>query len=94
MSERIGNRCTFPKIVGDDVFIIAEYDKEAYGSLRFITSPFHVSNTGMFVEGLGEMIVQDRGGAIQGQKIDVYFESHDAARQFGRQNVRFYIVNN
>ena len=27
MSERIGNRCTFPKIVGDDVFIIAEYDK-------------------------------------------------------------------
>lgn len=50
--------------------------------------------TVLFVEGLGEMIVQDRGGAIQGQKIDVYFESHDAARQFGRQNVRFYIVNN
>ena len=39
------------------------------------------------------MIVQDRGGAIQGQKIDVYFESHDDALQFGRQNVRFYIVN-
>lgn len=49
--------------------------------------------TVLFVEGLGEMIVQDRGGAIQGQKIDVYFESHDDARQFGRQNVRFYIVN-
>ena len=50
--------------------------------------------TVLFVEGLGEMIVQDRGGAIQGQKIDVYFESHADARQFGRQNVRFYIVNN
>ena len=50
MSERIGNRCTFPKIVGDDVFIIAEYDKEAYGSLRFITSPFHVSNTGIITK--------------------------------------------
>lgn len=49
--------------------------------------------TVLFVEGLGEMIVQDRGGAIQGQKIDVYFESHDDALQFGRQNVRFYIVN-
>lgn len=49
--------------------------------------------TVLFVEGLGEMIVQDRGGAIQGQKIDVYFESHADARQFGRQNVRFYIVN-
>lgn len=45
------------------------------------------------MEGLGEMVVQDRGGAIQGQKIDVYFESHDDALQFGRQNVRFYIVN-
>lgn len=35
--------------------------------------------TVLFVEGLGEMVVQDRGGAIQGQKIDVYFESHDDA---------------
>lgn len=49
--------------------------------------------TVLFVEGLGEMIVQDRGGAIQGQKIDVYFESHDDALQFGRQIVRFYIVS-
>lgn len=49
--------------------------------------------TVLFVEGLGEMIVQDRGGAIKGQKIDVYFESHDDALQFGRQTVRFYIVN-
>lgn len=49
--------------------------------------------TVLFVEGLGEMTVQDRGGAIQGQKIDIYFESHDDARQFGRRNVRFYIVN-
>ena len=49
--------------------------------------------TVLFVEGLGEMVVQDRGGAIQGQKIDVYFESHDDALRFGRQNVRFYIVN-
>lgn len=49
--------------------------------------------TVLFVEGLGEMIVQDRGGAIKGQKIDVYFESHDDALQFGRQTVQFYIVN-
>ena len=49
--------------------------------------------TVLFVEGLGEMAVQDRGGAIQGQQIDVYFESHDDALQFGRQNVRVYIVN-
>lgn len=46
MSERIGDRCTFPEIVGDDVFIVAEYDKDAYGFLRFITYPFHVSGDG------------------------------------------------
>lgn len=49
--------------------------------------------TVLFVEGLDDHFAQDRGGAIQGQKIDVYFESHDDALQFGRQNVRFYIVN-
>lgn len=49
--------------------------------------------TVLFIEGLGERTVHDRGGAIQGQKIDVYFESHDDALQFGRQTVRFYIVS-
>ena len=39
-----------PEDRSDDVFIIAEYDKEAYGSLRFITSPFHVSNTGIITK--------------------------------------------
>ena len=32
-------------------------------------------------------IVEDRGGAIQGDRIDVYFESHDDALQFGRRRV-------
>lgn len=44
------------------------------------------------VEGLGEYIVQDRGGAIKGLKIDVYFEDHDDALQFGRQEVRIRVV--
>lgn len=32
-----------------------------------------------------EYIVQDRGGAIKGNRIDVYFESHEEALQFGVQ---------
>ena len=32
-----------------------------------------------------EYIVQDRGGAIKGNRIDVYFDSHQEARQFGVQ---------
>lgn len=31
---------------------------------------------------------QDTGGAIKGQKIDIYFETHEDALAFGRQEVR------
>lgn len=32
-----------------------------------------------------EYIVQDRGGAIKGNRIDIYFESHEEALAFGVQ---------
>lgn len=32
-----------------------------------------------------EYIVQDRGGAIKGNRIDIYFESHEEALEFGVQ---------
>lgn len=50
ISERIGKQCVFSKIVGDDVFIIAEYDKEKHELLRFITYPFHVSTNGIITK--------------------------------------------
>ena len=46
----------------------------------------------LYIDGLGERIVQDRGGAIKGNAVDVYFEDHDEALVFGRQTVRLYIV--
>ena len=46
----------------------------------------------MAIDGLGERVVQDRGGAIKGNAVDVYFEDHDEALVFGRQTVRLYIV--
>ena len=48
--------------------------------------------TVVFIDGLGERVVQDRGGAIKGNAVDVYFEDHDEALVFGRQAVRLYIV--
>lgn len=48
--------------------------------------------TVVFIDGLGERVVQDRGGAIKGNAVDVYFEDHDEALVFGRQTVRLYIV--
>ena len=48
--------------------------------------------TVLYIEGLGEYTVQDRGGAIKGQKIDIYFENHEDALQFGRQEVTIKVI--
>lgn len=41
-----------------------------------------------------EYTVQDRGGVINGNKIDIYFESHQAALEFGVQYADVYIYEN
>ncbi len=39
----------------------------------------------------GWFIVQDRGGAIGNNKLDIFVGSHSEALQFGRQNLQCYI---
>lgn len=36
--------------------------------------------------------VQDRGGAVKGNRIDIYFESHEKALQYGRQTKEVIIL--
>lgn len=36
--------------------------------------------------------VQDRGGAIKGNRIDIYFADHESARKFGRQKKTIFLV--
>lgn len=44
------------------------------------------------IAGMGIYTVEDRGGAITGNKIDVYFNSHSEALQFGRRNLQIRVV--
>jgi 3D (Asp-Asp-Asp) domain-containing protein len=37
-----------------------------------------------------EYTVQDRGGDIKGKHIDIYFDSHEAAREFGVQYMEIF----
>jgi Uncharacterized protein conserved in bacteria len=37
--------------------------------------------------------VEDRGGAIQGNRIDVFFPTHQEALNFGRQTADVYIID-
>ena len=39
-------------------------------------------------------IAEDVGGSIKGCKIDIYFDSHDEALKFGKQDKEVFLVNN
>lgn len=48
--------------------------------------------TKIYIDGVGERIVQDRGGSIKGNRIDLYFDSHQEALNFGRQTKEVIIL--
>lgn len=48
--------------------------------------------TKLYINGLGERVVQDRGGAIQGNKIDVYVDSHDKIPSIGTFTTDVWVV--
>lgn len=47
------------------------------------------------IPGYGRAVVEDRGGAIRGNRIDVFYRTHAEAIRFGRQTlqVNFYGEN-
>lgn len=50
--------------------------------------------TRLYIEGYGEAVAGDVGGAIKGNKIDLCFEeSNSTLRKFGRQKVQVYILD-
>ena len=53
--------------------------------------PEYPFGTVLDVEGYGEYVVQDRGGAIKGNKLDLLFSSHPLAKGFGRQYLKVRI---
>jgi 3D (Asp-Asp-Asp) domain-containing protein len=48
--------------------------------------------TPLYVEGYGYAIAGDVGGAIKGNRIDLCFDTYEQAVQFGRKNVKVYIL--
>lgn len=49
--------------------------------------------TRLEIEGVGERVCTDRGGAIKGKRIDVYIADLREALEFGRQTVEVRIIN-
>ena len=48
--------------------------------------------TRVYIEGVGERVVQDRGGAIKGNRVDIFFNSHSDALKFGRRTVNLTVL--
>ncbi len=48
--------------------------------------------TVLYLEGLGERVVMDRGNAIVGNHLDLYFDTHEEACEWGMRTVRGYVV--
>lgn len=46
----------------------------------------------IYIENLGWRTVQDRGGAIKGNRLDVYVASHEKAYQLGRMTKNVWVV--
>jgi len=49
--------------------------------------------TKVYVEGYGYAIAGDTGGAIKGNKIDVFFPTKEEAYKWGRKNVTIKVLN-
>ena len=49
--------------------------------------------TRVWVEGYGEAIAGDTGGAIKGHKIDVFISSYDLAMEWGVKKVKIKVYN-
>ncbi len=49
--------------------------------------------TRLYVEGYGYAVARDVGGAIRGNRIDVFFESEGACRAWGIRSVKVYLLD-
>ena len=49
--------------------------------------------TMVYIDGIGLCEVMDRGSAVKGNVIDIYFDSHEEALNWGRKsiNVKIYV---
>ncbi|MEA2087643.1 MAG: 3D domain-containing protein, partial [Candidatus Caldatribacteriota bacterium] len=54
--------------------------------------PEYKLGTKIEIEGRGVYECQDRGGAIKGNRFDIYFDSVAEAKQFGRQKINYKII--
>ncbi|MDZ4861583.1 MAG: 3D domain-containing protein [Candidatus Hydrogenedentes bacterium] len=72
------------------VGVTASGEKAKPGTIAADTSKYPFG-TVMYVPGYGYGTVQDRGGAIKGERIDLFFKSHQDALEWGRVKAEVFV---
>lgn len=49
--------------------------------------------TKLYIDGVGQRVVEDKGGAIKGNRIDVFMDSHERALQAGVHEAQVYLIS-
>jgi len=66
-----------------------------YGSLSTIAADPHIFPLGtiLYIPGYGYGVVADTGGAIKGNRIDLYFETKDQVyKEWGKKTLKVFVV--
>jgi 3D (Asp-Asp-Asp) domain-containing protein len=69
----------------EQYYTIAAPSNIPFGTKVYIPYFKDAPNKGIFV-------VQDRGGAISGNRLDIFFNEHQQALNFGRKYLKVYIL--
>lgn len=83
--------CPCAKCCGKTTGITASGAKATAGVTVAMSSKYSFG-TKVEIKGMGVYTVQDRGGAIQGNKIDIFFNTHQEALNFGRRTVYLKVL--
>lgn len=82
------------KSPGHPAYGITASGKRVEDGVTIACPPELPFGTRVEIEGVGERICTDRGGAIKGKRIDLYIARLDDALEFGRQELRVRILEN
>lgn len=83
--------CPCAQCCGKTNGITASGTKATAGRTVAMSSSYSFG-TKVEIQGLGTYVVEDRGGAIQSNRIDIYFDTHQEALNFGRRTVYLKVI--
>jgi len=87
--------CSCSQCCGKSDGITFSGEKAVEGITIAADTRVHPIGTVLYIEGIGERVVQDIGGSIYGNKLDIYFggiDGHMRALEFGRQYLEVWEV--